>query len=187
MRLQAWANLYGIHRITAYRMYAEGRLPDGIKAEKVGRIIYVILPEERKPVVGYARVSSSDRKSGLDAQVSRLRRYAGENGLDMSRVETEIASGLNDNRKRLNAILADEDTRFVLVEHRDRLARFGVNMVDSTLRARGGGVIVIDDEEVEDDLACDMMEILTSFFARLYGKRSARRRAEKALEAAGDV
>ncbi len=71
------------------------------------------------------------------------------------------------------------------------LARFGVGMVDAMLTARGGGLIVVDEDEVDetevdDDLVRDMTEIMTSFCARLYGRRSARNRARRALEAAGD-
>ena len=71
----------------------------------------------------------------------------------------------------------------VIVEHRDRLARFGTDMVDSMLQARGGRLIVINDQEIPDDLVRDMTEILTCFCARLYGKRSAANRAAKALQA----
>ena len=63
-------------------------------------------------------------------------------------------------------------------------AIFGFEMVDTLLRARGGGVVVLDDREVDDDLVRDMTEVLTNICARLYGRRSARRRAEKAVEAA---
>ena len=59
-------------------------------------------------------------------------------------------------------------------------------MVDAMLRARGGGLIVVDDTEVDDELVRDMTEIMTSFCVRLYGRRSARNRARRALEAAGD-
>ena len=70
----------------------------------------------------------------------------------------------------------------MIVEHRERLARFGVGMVDVMLQARGGALIVIDDAEAPDDLVRDMTEILTCFCARLYGKRSAANRARRAME-----
>ena len=59
-------------------------------------------------------------------------------------------------------------------------------MVDAMLKARGGGLIVVEETEVDGDLVRDMTEIMTSFCARLYGRRSARNRARRALEAAGD-
>ena len=71
----------------------------------------------------------------------------------------------------------------MIVEHRERLARFGVGMVEAMLQARGGSLVVIDDAEVPDDLVRDMTEILTCFCARLYGKRSAANKARRAMEA----
>ena len=71
----------------------------------------------------------------------------------------------------------------MLVEHRDRLMRFGVEYVESTLGSQGRRIIVSNDNEVKDDLVQDMIEVLTSFCARLYGRRSAKNKAKKALAA----
>ena len=160
-------------------MYNEGRLPPHLEVEKVGGIIYVVEPgdEQRPLTVGYARVSSSDRRHLLDGQVSRLWQYAGENDLRMDRVEREVASGLNDRRKKLLSVLCDPSVGRLVVEHRDRLTRSGVGMVEAMLQARGGGLVVVDDKEVDDDLVRDMTETLT---------RSARNRAKRALAAADD-
>jgi predicted site-specific integrase-resolvase len=61
--------------------------------------------------------------------------------------------------------------------------RFGVEYVESSLSAQGRRVVVMDQTEMKDDLVQDMIEVLTSFCARLYGRRSARNKAKKALEA----
>ncbi len=71
----------------------------------------------------------------------------------------------------------------IIVERRDRLARFGVGMVNAMLQARRGSLVVIHDAEVPDDLVRDMTEILTCFCARLIGTRSAASRAKRAPEA----
>ena len=84
----------------------------------------------------------------------------------------------------LGKLLSDPTVHTMIVEHRERLARFGVGMVEAMLQARGGALIVIDDAEVPDDLVGDMTEILTCFCARLYGKGSAADRARRAMEAA---
>ncbi len=81
--------------------------------------------------------------------------------------------------------LSKPDLGFVLVEHGDRLARFRAEMVDALLRARGGGVLVVEDRKVDDDLVREMTEVLMILCARLYGRRSARRRAERAVVEAG--
>ena len=74
------------------------------------------------------------------------------------------------------------------MERRDRLARFGVGLVQAMLEARSGGLLVIEDNEVynevDDDLVRDMTELLTRFCARLYGRRSAAHRARQAISSA---
>jgi putative resolvase len=63
------------------------------------------------------------------------------------------------------------------------VAGFGFEYVEAALRAQGRRIAVVDSEEVKDDLVQDMIEVLTSFCARLYGRRSAKNKAKKALEA----
>jgi putative resolvase len=72
----------------------------------------------------------------------------------------------------------------VVVERKDRLGRMNVELIEAALSATGRRLIVLDDGEVEDDLVRDMVEMLTSLCARRYGRRSAKNRARKALEAA---
>ena len=91
---------------------------------------------------------------------------------------------MNAKRKRLDSVLSDKSVTTIIVEHRDRLMRFGFEAVESALSAQGRRVVVIDDSELEDDIVRDMTEVLTSFCARLYGRRSASRRAEAAVKAA---
>ena len=118
----------------------------------------------------------------MENQANRLWAYAGQNGILLDDVVSEIASGLNDRRPKLRKLLGDPTVHTIIVEHRERLARFGVGMVEAMLQARGGSLTVIDDVEAPDDLVRDMTEILTCFCARLYGKRSAANRAKRALE-----
>ena len=167
-------------------MLNEGRLPAHLQVERVGRLWYVVLPDE-EPVlltVGYARVSSHEQKEQLEPQANRLWAYAGQNDIALDRVVSEVASGLNDWRPKLRRLLSDPKVGTILVEHRDRLARFGVGMVEAMLEARGGRLLVVEDKEVEDDLVRDMTEILTCFCARLYGRRSAANRARRAISIA---
>ena len=175
-----------MHRITAWRHYNAGTLPPELEAKKIGSIIYVLANPDAPTgrVVGYARVSSAEQKPHLENQANRLWAYAGQNGVALDDVISEVASGLNDRRPKLLKLLGDPTVHTVIIEHRERLARFGVGMVESMLQARGGALIVIDDSEVPDDLVRDMTEILTGFCARLYGKRSAANKARRAMEAA---
>ncbi|EGQ64367.1 transposon resolvase, partial [Acidithiobacillus sp. GGI-221] len=139
--------------------------------------------------VVYARVSSHDQKSNLDGQVARCVAFANGRGFSVSETVTEVGSGMNGHRKKLLRLLGDRTVERIVVEHRDRLMRFGAEYVEAALAARGGTLLVVDESELKDDLVQDMISVLTSFCARLYGRRSAKHRAEKAIAvmAAGGV
>ncbi len=136
----------------------------------------------------YARVSSHDQRAGLDRQVARLTAWAAQSGRAVVRVEAEVGSGMNGARSKARRLLADPGVQTVVVERRDRLGRMNTELVEAALSAHGRRLVVLAPDEVDDDLVRDVTEVLTSFCARLYGRRSARNRAEKALRcAARDV
>lgn len=172
-----------MNRHTAYRWFREGTLP--VPAERVGRLILVKTAASASAaaagVVLYARVSSHDRRSDLDRQVARLTAWATERDLGVGQVVCEVGSGLNSKRPKLRRILSDPDARVIVVEHRDRLARFGVEHLEAALSAQGRRIVVADPGETTDDLVCDMIEVLTGMCARLYGRRGARNRAMRAV------
>lgn len=181
--------------MTAYRWFRAGKLP--VKARKVGGLILIDddtaaaagLPEQ---VVVYARVSSADQRSDLDRQVARVTTWATGQGMSVSRVVTEVGSALNGHRRKFLALLGDPAVSTIVVEHRDRFARFGAEYVAAALSAQHRRLVVVDPDEVDDDLVRDMTELLTSMCARLYGKRAAQNRAKaavtaSALPAADDV
>ncbi|MFE6554582.1 IS607 family transposase [Streptomyces sp. NPDC057746] len=188
MNLAEWARTQGVHPQTAYRWFREGALP--VPAKRVGpRTILVSVGANAAPeAVGgiglYARVSSHDHKADLERQVARLSQWAVRAGRRVVRVESEIGSGISGGRSKVKRLLADPNVTAVVVEHKDRLGLMNVELVEATLSAHGRRLVVLDDGEVEDDLVRDMVEILTSLCARLYGSRSARNRAREALEAA---
>ena len=109
IRLTDWGRQYGLDPQSTWRMLNENRLPPHIQTEKVGRIWYVILPDDEHSLlsVGYARVSNHEQKPQLEPQVNRLWAYAGQNGILLDRVVSETASGLNDRRPQLRKLLAD--------------------------------------------------------------------------------
>ena len=134
-------------------------------------------------VVIYARVSSSDQRDDLERQVERLTLFAASRGYRVAQVVREIGSGLNGKRKLLLRLLSDKEARVVLVEHRDRLARFGFEFIEAALQAQGRRIIVADETEEIGDLWQDFVDVVTSMCARIYGRRSARNRAQRALRA----
>lgn len=188
VNLTEWAKAQGVHPQTAYRWFREGTLP--VAAQRVGpRTILVNIDANTTPeAIGglglYARVSSHDQKTDLERQVARLSAWAAKAGHRVVRVEAEIASGMDGRRSKARRLLADPQVTCVVVEHKDRLGRMNVGLVEAALSATGRRLLVLDDGEVADDLVRDMVEVLTWFCARLYGRRSARNRARKALQAA---
>jgi putative resolvase len=186
VNLADWAESVGVNRHTAYRWFREGTLP--VPAERVGRLILVRTAPGGDDAAGggvviYARVSSHDQRADLDRQVSRLTAWAIGQDLRVRQVVVEVGSGLNGKRPKLRRILSDPDAKVIVVEHRDRVARFGVGHLEAALSAQGRRIVVADPGETTDDLVRDMIEVLTLMCARLYGRRGARNRAMRALTA----
>ena len=184
VNLTEWARARGVHPQTAYRWFREGRLP--VPAVRVNRRTVLVSPDTPAgPAAAacglYARVSSHDQKPDLGRQVARLAAWAAGAGGRVVRVEAGVGSGMNGSRAKVRRLLADPEVTAVVVEHRDRLGRMNTELVESALSAHGRRLVVLDDGEVDDDLARAMAGVLTSFCARLYGRRSARNRALKAV------
>jgi putative resolvase len=186
VKLAEWARANGVHPQTAYRWFREDRMPVPACRLESGTIWVNAVPaDESGRVVVYARVSSRDQRHDLGRQVARLTSWATANGHAVGGVVTEVGSGLNGNRPKLRRILADPSATVIVVEHRDRLARFGLEHLEAALAAHGRKIVVTDPGETADDLVRDMIEVLTSMCARLYGRRGARNRAMRAVTAAG--
>jgi putative resolvase len=184
MKLSEWARQTGITYKTAHRMFQTGKLPVASEQLPTGTIIvYPEQPETQQRVALYARVSSSDQKEDLRRQLQRLRDYAASQGMTVVEEVQEIGSGLNGHRKKIQRLLKNRSIGVIVVEHRDRLARFGVSLLESALEAAGRRLVVINETEYKYDLVQDFVDVVTSMCARIYGKRSARNKAKKALEA----
>ena len=184
--LTAWGRLYGFDKATTSRLHLAGKLPPELQVETLptGRHYVIVPPDNDGRCVVYARVSSADQRDDLDRQVGRVVEWATQQGYQPDEVVKEVGSGLNGNRARLRRLVADSTVKTIVAEHRERLCRFGFEYVEAALAGRGARILVMDESELEDDLVRDVTEVMTSLCARLYGKRSARRRAERALAAA---
>ncbi len=189
MKLADWARQNGVHYRTAWKWFHQGVLPVPALQLKTGTILVRLneVPEPPPSVAIYARVSSHAQKADLERQQGRLAAWATEHDLRVARVVAEVGSGLNDHRRKLLGLLRDPTVTAIVVEHRDRLARFGSEYIEAALARSGRRLIVVEEGEANDDLVRDMVDALTSFCARLYGKRSARNRALKALAAAKEA
>lgn len=191
MLVREWAEREGLHPQTVWKWCREGTMPVPVEQTPTGA--WLIHDPKYETVqsraagtrtVCYARVSSNDQKSDLQRQGDRLKAFAFNMGVDAPEVVTEVGSGVNDKRRKLNKLLADPTVTTIIVEHRDRLAQVNVGLVESALKAQGRRILVVDDSELDDDLAQDMTEVLTSFCARLYGRRRAKHKATAAMKAA---
>jgi putative resolvase len=187
VKLSEWAKKQGISYRTALRWFHNGTLP--VEAEQMDTGTIIVQAEtvlENKKTALYARVSSSDQKPTLDSQIVRLTQFAVDKKLPIEEVITEIGSAMNGKRPKLLKLLRDQSVKIIVVEHRGRLIRFGFEYLEASLAAQGRSILVVDPSEVKDDLIREMTEVLTSFCARLYGKRAAKDKAEKAIRATQD-
>jgi predicted site-specific integrase-resolvase len=185
VKLAEWAQRQGISYTTAWRWTKEDAMPVPWRKTASGTIL-VDAPMDDKPmaVALYARVSSHDQRSDLNRQLARLSQYAAEHDLHVVAAVGEVGSGLNGKQRNLLRLLSDKTVSAIVVEHRDRFARFGSEYLEAALAASNRRLVVVDSAEMNDDLVQDMIAVLTSFCARLYGRRSARNRAisiERAL------
>jgi predicted site-specific integrase-resolvase len=182
--------IYGLSRITLINYEKKGwikpvRTPGGVRRYRVEDIERLLgMLEDRQERVGktilYARVSTRKQQPYLENQVKRLEEYAKSRGWKYEVIK-EIASGVNENRrglqKLLNMVKRGEVER-VVIEYPDRLARFGFHYLKEFFHGFGVELIVINGREGEKERVQELMEdlvaIVSSFAARIYGQRGSK-------------
>jgi putative resolvase len=186
MKLSVYAHKLGIHYHTAWRWFKAGKIA-GYQAD-TGTIIVTesLLTESPAPVAEkvaiYTRVSAAENKSNLEAQAGRLQDYCAAKGWVVAQVVKEIGSGINDNRPKLLKLLTDPTVTLIVVEHKDRLTRFGFNYIEQLLALQGRRLEVINQaENSKEELIQDFVSIVTSFCARLYGQGRCKRKTERII------
>lgn len=185
MKLSDYAKKLGISYQTAWNHWKAGIL-DAYQLETGTVIVNEVNNNCTKntKVVIYSRVSSSQNKSNLDSQAERLLNYCNSKGYNVVNIIKEIGSGLNDNRIKLNKLFEDLDFDIIVVEHKDRLTRFGFNYINNLLLKLNKKVEVVNVvDNDKEDLIQDFTSVVTSFCARIYGLRRSKRRTEKIIEA----
>ena len=174
------AKLKGVATSTLRRWESEGKIipertANGHRRYDLSQLL------DAKPsqayTVGYARVSSHDQKKDLERQKEIIELFCAQNGWQIEVIQ-DLGSGVNYSKRGLKRLLrlitSGEIDRLVLT-HKDRLLRFGSELVFSLCQQFGVEVVVInrtEDASFEEDLANDVLEIITVFSARLYGSRS---------------
>lgn len=151
----------------------------------------IIISEEpsAKPekYVVYARVSSPNKKEDLLRQAKEVESAVIASGKVVDAVVMEIGSGMNDNRQKLKKLLEDDSITHIVVRNKDRLTRFGFNYIEILLKMQNRHIVVLNRQaEDERDLFEDLISIVTSFCARLYGKRRGGQKAKRIKEALKD-
>lgn len=145
--------------------------------------------DDVKTTVLYSRVSSSDQKEDLVRQTERLSSYAKEQGFSNTLNIEDLGSGINYKKaglKKLLKMLLNEQVDRLIVHHKDRLLRFGSELVFSICKHLDVEVIVLEEslgKSFEQELAADVIEIMTVFSSKLYGRRAHLNRSKKAQAA----
>jgi predicted site-specific integrase-resolvase len=175
MKLSDYARQVGVTYKTAYQWWRAGQL------DASQRPTGTIIVREAKPsatgVALSARVSSAEQNAEVTRQLHRLRDYAATRGYQVVAEVTEIAFGLNDEHSKLTKLLTDAQVGVIVVEHRDRLTRFGYGDIAALLEHEGRRVEEIYPSDTGNDLVDDFVSVITSMAVRLYGRRTAKQRA----------
>lgn len=188
LRLSKAAELLGVSTQTLRTWTNNGKLKDvrtegnqrRIPASEVERLIGEDAVN-RDVVLVYARCSTQKQSENLERQVGRLLEYACNQGFK-TELYKDIGSGLNENRKAFKKLLkrlGDPDIKAILIEYKDRICRYGFETFRSYCDILGVEVLVLcDDEpkEFEQEFAEDVIALVTSFSARLYGRRGGRKK-----------
>ena len=140
----------------------------------------IVLPESVAPsqqVAIYVRVSSAENRANLETQAERVTAYCVARGYQIHQIIKEVGSGINDNRPKFLDVLANKNVTVIVVEHKDRATRFGFRYIDTLLTQQGRRIEVVNlADNGKEDLIADMVAIVYSFAARLYGQRRAKRK-----------
>lgn len=176
MKLSQYAKKLGICYRTAWNQFNNNLIPGAYKLPTGTIIIPDNIIENNKQKYGvilYARTSSSQNKKLLDEQAKRLELYAISKGYKIKQIIKEFGSGLNDSRKQLTKILKENQYDKIIVEHKDRLTRFGFNLIN--LLTDNRIEVINETKEKDEDLTQDLISIIHCFSARLYGLRRSKR------------
>lgn len=185
MKLCDYAKNYSVTYRTAWNRFNAGKIPNSFK-DKDGHILIEIIKNKNidlSKVAIYARVSSSKNKANLDTQATRLTQYSIAKGYQITEVVKEVGSGVNDNRKKLKKLLESDNWGTLVIEHKDRLTRFGFNYIQILLNKEGREIEIVNlAEDEKSDLMQDLVSVIYSFSAKMYGLRISKRKTEEIIK-----
>ena len=192
------SKILGIHRITLHRWHKASKIScfftlGGHRRFPESELERILKnksestepPKKEMKVVLYARVASQKQKDAgnLQRQMDRLIEYAHKNNYTIIKALKEVGSGLNENRSKLKHLfksIMNDSVDKIIVEYKDRLTRFGFKYIETLARLTNTEIEIIEnrgDKEPMQELVEDMLALISSFAARLYGRRIHRKSA----------
>lgn len=178
--------MLGISLSTAYRWIKLGKITEDFRTfgnhrrfnlKKIKEQFFPDMINKVKKVAVYARVSSHDQKEDLARQQQKLIQYCQDKNYNDIEIISDLGSGLNFKKSGLNKLISlilTEKINTLIINHKDRLLRFGSELIFKLCKHHHIEVIIIENKNLsfEETLSSDVIELMTVFCAKLYGKRS---------------
>lgn len=190
IKISKLARDLGVTKATLYNWRLAGKIQfvqsktgrNFVTTETYNKFLGIQEKKEEKVVI-YCRVSSTVNKKNLQTQRDRLINYCNARGYKVYKVVTEFGSGINDKRPKLEKLLKELDFTKIVVEHKDRLSRMGFNFLVILCETHRKEIEVINSVDTdEEDIIQDFVSIITSYCAKIYGKRRSKRKTEKLIK-----
>lgn len=183
------AKIIGVSVVTMRRWEKTGKVKSNFRTFSNHRRyktidVLKISNKEERVNIGYARVSSHDQKKDLERQVDFLDNHLKNNKIKNIKIISDLGSGLNFKKKGLNQLinlLLSSKVETLYLTHKDRLLRFGSELIFNIAKKFGTEIVIINHKEqsFEEQLSADVLEIITVFSAKLYGARSHKNKVNK--------
>ncbi len=191
IKLSKLAKDIGVTKMTIYNWHKLGKIEfiksntnrNFVSVETYNKLLGIQNKKEEKVVI-YCRISSTEDKSNLEIQKERLISYCNAKGYKVYDIITEIGSGVNDQRPKLISLLQKNDYTKIVIEHKDRLTRFGFNYLETMIKLLNKEIEIINNviSSSEEDIIQDFVSIIRSFCSKIYGKKQSKINVEKLIK-----
>ncbi len=186
-----FAKLLGVSIKTLQRWDREGiltahRSPTNRRMYTFEQLREVLGEKRNRKTIVYCRVSSPAQRPELENQVEAMKQYCIAAGIEFDEVVSEIGGGMNFKRTKFRRLLLSVrsgDIKTIVVAHKDRLARFGFDLVEYVCEINGCQIVVANDERLspQEEMVQDLLVIVNTFSCRLYGLRNYKKKLQQAL------
>lgn len=182
LSIGSYAKYLGLSKSTVYRYLKSGKIKESFKTD--GKHRRFVVENNKNKVVLYSRVSSHDQKKDLITQNEKLIQFAKKNYTNYE-IESilDLGSGINFNKKGLNKLILmimNKELSVLVINHKERLLRFGFELINQICILNNIKIVILEEHKnksFEFELSENIIEIMTVFCAKLYGKRSNKNKA----------